>query len=82
MQDLSEMYNIQVMQERFGALVSARVNEILAGKAQQLDFQKIASMVGNPDVQSLLMADTIARVVCANLHKTDFGPDAGEEPSR
>jgi len=82
MQDLSEMYNIQVMQERFGALVSARVNEILAGKAKQLDFQKIASMVDNPDVQSLLMADVIARVVCANLHRTDFGPDAAEESSK
>lgn len=66
---LIEMYNKELEQERFGALVAARVNEILSGKAKVLDFDRAGGVFYTPEQETLLFADTVAQVVCANLNR-------------
>jgi hypothetical protein len=66
--ELYDMYSIQMQQENFAALVSVRVNDILAGTAQVLDFPKV-DRANTPAEQGLLFADLIARSVCHNLNK-------------
>lgn len=66
-QAIIDMYNKELQQEKFGALVAARVNEILSGNAKVLDFKPVGGMMYTPAEESLMFADTIARVVCANL---------------
>ena len=63
------MYNKDLQQEQFGALVAARVNEILSGKAKVLEFEKAGGIFSTPEQEALLFADTIAQVVCANLNQ-------------
>ena len=67
-QNLIDMYNKELQQEQFGALVAARVNEILSGKAKVLEFEKAGGIFNTAEQEALLFADTIARVVCANLN--------------
>jgi hypothetical protein len=66
-QTLIDMYNKDIQQEQFGALVAARVNEIRSGKATELKFEKAGGVFHTHEQDALLFADTIARVVCANL---------------
>jgi hypothetical protein len=66
-QTLIDMYNKDIQQEQFGALVAARVNEILSGNAKVLEFEKAGGVFNTVEQEALLFADTIARVVCANL---------------
>ena len=68
MDELYDMYSIQMQQENFAALVSVRVNDILAGTAQVLQFPKVDG-ANTPAEQGLLFADLIARSVCHNLNK-------------
>ena len=63
------MYNKDIQQEQFGALVAARVNEILSGNAKVLEFEKAGGVFNTVEQEALLFADTIARVVCANLNR-------------
>ena len=69
MPDLEDVYSIQLQQEKFAALVSVRVNDILAGTAQVLDFPKAGGIAHTPAQLGLLFADLIARSVCQNLNK-------------
>lgn len=48
-------------------LVAARVNQILAGDAQPLQFERVGGIYYTTEQENLLFADTIARAVCANL---------------
>jgi hypothetical protein len=66
---LIDMYNRELQQEQFGALVAARVNEILSGNAKVLEFEKAGGIFNTPEQEALLFADTIAQVVCANLNR-------------
>jgi hypothetical protein len=43
-ESLVDMYDKQLQQENFGALVAARVNEIRSGKATELNFEKIGAL--------------------------------------
>jgi hypothetical protein len=66
---LIDMYNRELQQERFGALVAARVNEILSGTATVLEFDKAGGIFNTAEQEALLFADTVAQVVCANLNR-------------
>jgi hypothetical protein len=66
---LINLYNKELQQEQFGALVAARVNEILSGKAKVLEFPKVGGWYSSPEEEQLMFADTIAQVVCANLNR-------------
>ena len=68
-ESLVDMYDKQLQQENFGALVAARVNEIRSGKATELNFEKIGALFHTTQQNALMFADTIARVVCANLNE-------------
>ena len=68
-QSLIDQYNRELQQEQFGALVAARVNEILSGNAKVLEFEKAGGIFYTSEQEALLFADTIARVVCANLNR-------------
>jgi len=68
-QNLIDMYNKELQQEQFGALVAARVNEILSGNAKVLEFEKAGGIFNTTEQEALLFADTIAQVVCANLNR-------------
>lgn len=68
-ESLIDQYNKELQQEKFGALVAARVNEILAGTAKPLDFKPVGGMMYTPAEETLMYADVIARVVCANLDR-------------
>jgi len=68
-QAIIDMYNKELQQEQFGALVAARVNEILSGKAKVLEFPKVGGWYNSPEEEQLMFADTIAQVVCANLNR-------------
>jgi len=63
------MYNKELQQQQFGALVAARVNDILSGNAKVLEFEKAGGIFNTADQEALLFADTIAQVVCANLNR-------------
>lgn len=49
-------------------LVAARVNQILAGEAQPLQFDRVGGIYYTTEQENLLFADLIARAVCANLN--------------
>lgn len=66
MTNLEDHFNRAETQERFAMLVSARVNQILSGKAQEVSFQPIDGIYTR-EQQILLFADLIARGVCAHL---------------
>lgn len=68
-ENLIDMYNKELQQEKFGALVAARVNEILSGNAKVLEFEKVGGIFNTTEQEALLFADTIAQVVCANLNR-------------
>lgn len=68
-ENLIDMYNKELQQEKFGALVAARVNEILSGNAKVLEFEKVGGIFTTTEQEALLFADTIAQVVCANLNR-------------
>ena len=68
-QTLIDMYNKELQQEQFGALVAARVNDILSGNAKVLEFEKAGGIFNTAEQEALLFADTIAQVVCANLNR-------------
>lgn len=68
-QALIDMYNKELQQEKFGALVAARVNDILSGNAKVLDFKPVGGMMLTAEEEALMFADTIAQVVCANLNR-------------
>lgn len=69
MQELIDMYNVELQQERFALLVAARVNEILSGNAKVLEFPKVGGWFNSTEQQQLMFADLIARAVCANLQR-------------
>lgn len=69
MQELTDMYNVELQQERFALLVAARVNEILSGNAKVLEFPKVGGWFNSTEQQQLMFADLIARAVCANLQR-------------
>ena len=67
MQELIDLYNVELQQERFAVLVAARVNEIRSGTAKVLEFPKAGGVFNSVEEQQLMFADTIARAVCAHL---------------
>jgi hypothetical protein len=71
MDELTRMYALQTQQEKFAALVSARVNQIFSGTAQPIDMQKIGSIATTPQQDALYFADLIARNVCHNIDKIE-----------
>lgn len=68
-QNLIDQYNKELQQEQFGSLVAARVNEILSGTAKVLDFKPVGGTMYTSAEETLMFADTIAQVVCANLNQ-------------
>ena len=66
---LINLYNKELQQEKFGALVAARVNEILSGDAKTLDFKPAGGAIYTNAEETLMFADTIAQIVCANLNR-------------
>lgn len=68
-QTLIDLYSKELQQENFGALVAARVNEILSGTATVLEFEKAGGVFNTSEQETLLFADTIAQIVCANLNR-------------
>lgn len=68
-QTLIDLYNKELQQEKFGALVAARVNEILSGNAKVLEFTPAGGTIYSNEQETLMFADTIAQVVCANLNR-------------
>jgi len=66
-EDLFEMYGREFQQEAFGALVAARVNDILSGNARALNIRPADGTSHTVAEKTLIFADTVARVVCANL---------------
>ena len=66
---LIDLYNKELQQEKFGALVAARVNEILSGNAKTLDFKPAGGAIYTNAEETLMFADTIAQIVCANLNR-------------
>jgi len=67
--DLYSRYSKEIQQEKFAALVSARVNDILSGNAKVLAFEESGGIFSPAEQDALLFADTIARMVCANLNQ-------------
>lgn len=68
MLDLEALYQKELQQEKFAALVSVRVNDILAGTAQVLEFPETGGTPRTQAQETLLFADLIARSVCYNLN--------------
>lgn len=66
---LIDLYNKELQQEKFGALVAARVNEILSGNATVLDIKPAGGAIYTNAEETLMFADTVAQVVCANLNR-------------
>lgn len=60
MANLEDLYDKELQQEKFAALVAARVNDIRSGTAHQLNFGNELS----PAEETLLFADKVARAVC------------------
>jgi hypothetical protein len=65
MQPLEDRYSKELQQEKFAALVAARVNDIRSGTAHQLNFGNELSLAE----ETLLFADTVARAVCHCLEQ-------------
>lgn len=75
MEDLIMQYNKEMIQEKFGTLVAARVNDILSGNAKEYKPEPPAGGAFlTKDQEDMIFADRIARIVCANLKR-------GEESS-
>lgn len=60
MANLEDLYDKELQQEKFAALVAARVNDIRSGTAQELNFGSELSLAE----ETLLFADRIAKAVC------------------
>lgn len=75
MESLANLYNKEMIQEKFGTLVAARVNDILAGTATEYKPEPPAGGAFlTKNQEDMIFADRIARIVCANLNQ-------GEESS-
>jgi len=69
-QDLINMYNKQLMQEKFGTLVAARVNDILSGNAKEYTPEPPPGAAFlSREQEDMIFADRIARIVCATLNQ-------------
>jgi hypothetical protein len=67
-EDLANIYNRQLIQEKFATLVAARVNDILAGTAKEYKPEPPAGGAFLTKAQEdMLFADVIAKVVCATI---------------
>ena len=64
---LEDYFNNSLRQEKFAILVAARVNDIRAGTASELNFKPAGGIHMLPVEETLLFADLVARAVCANL---------------
>jgi hypothetical protein len=73
MQNLNDLYKLEIQQERFAMLVAARVNDILSGEAKVLEFPEVGSVFNPTEQQQLIFADKTARIVCATLNKLNSG---------
>ncbi len=69
MRDLEDHFNRSKQQEEFGMLVAARVNQILSGTAQPLNFKPAGGIFYSAEQENLMFADVVARAVCSNLEK-------------
>lgn len=67
MSNLEDYFNNSLRQEKFAILVAARVNDIRAGTATPLDFEKVGGTFYLPIEETLMFADVVARAVCAHL---------------
>jgi hypothetical protein len=72
MQELIDQYNVEMQQEKFAMLVAARVNDILAGTATALQYERAGGVMYTREQETLLFADLIARAVCANLNRDEL----------
>lgn len=67
MLNYEDYFDEQLRQEKFAILVSARVNDIRAGTASELNFKPAGGVHMLPVEETLLFADLVARTVCAHL---------------
>lgn len=77
MSRLEDYFNDSLRREKFAILVAARVNDIRAGTATELDFKPKGGIHYLPIEETLMFADVVARAVCAHLDQ----PSTGEESS-
>ena len=75
MNRLEDYFDNSARQEKFAILVAARVNDIRAGTATSLNFEKAGGIHHLPIEETLMFADVVARAVCAHLDQ----PIIGEE---
>ncbi len=68
MRDLDDHFNRSKQQEEFAMLVAARVNQILSGTAQPINFEPADGIFYTTQQENLMFADVIARAVCAHLN--------------
>lgn len=66
---IEEHFENSHRQEKFALLVSARVNDILAGTASPLSFQPDENGKYIPAQETLMFADLVAKAVCAHLNR-------------
>lgn len=78
MSNLQDYFNNSLRQEKFAILVAARVNDIRAGTATQLDFKPKGGIHYLPVEETLMFADLVARAVCAHLDKEIPGEESSE----
>ena len=78
MASYEDYFNNSVKQEKFAILVAARVNDIRAGTATQLDFKPRGGIHYLPVEETLMFADVVARAVCAFLDKEIPGEESSE----
>jgi len=71
MQELIDMYNRDLQQEKFAALVATRVGQIMDGTAQALDFKPTGGTMYTHAEETLMYADVIARSVVNYLNTRD-----------
>ena len=71
MQELIDMYNKELQQEKFAALVATRVGQIMDGTAEALDFKPVGGMMYTHAQETLMYADVIARSVVNYLNTRD-----------
>jgi len=72
MESLANLYNKEMIQEKFGTLVAARVNDILAGTAVEYKPEPPAGGAFHTKAQEdMMFADRIARIVCATLNQRE-----------
>lgn len=75
MQELIDMYKVDIQQERFAMLVAARVNDIRSGTAKVLEFPKAGGVFNTTEEEQLMFADLIARAVCLTLETSNLGEE-------